>query len=352
MLSGLVGEGELVSNPNFTFIFTAIATMTAGSLLLMWLGDQITERGIGNGISLIIAVNIVASLPGALVQAWKTFIGTGTDVDPMNPIILVILIGFFFFVIASVIAITEANRRITIQYAKRVVGRKMYGGVQYMPLKVNYANVMPIIFANAIMLFPTQILSMLFPENAFIQNLSTQLIQGWPYYIMTAIMIFFFSYFWVAIMFQPKQIADDLKRNGGYIPGRRPGKPNADYLDYIMSRLTLAGAVFLTVIAILPIFMSRSFQVPSLAAQFFGGTSLLILVGVLLEIMRQIETHLISRHYDGFLRKGRIKGKLERTRSSSANALASKNTMLWLYVSIGILIIIGTCYMVYKGWKY
>lgn len=349
MLRNFIQDGDrtdLVLNPGFGFIFTTVAIITAGTLLLMWLGEQITERGIGNGISLIITVNIIYALPGALVQVYKTFIEGAAD-DPMRPLILVALIAFLFLVIAAVIAITQAQRRISIQYAKRMVGRKMTAPqTQYMPLKVNYAGVMPIIFAQAILVFPSQILYQLFPESPFVAALAQNLGgSGWLYYTLSALMIFFFSYFWVATMFQPNQIAEDLKRNGGYVPGVRPGKPTAEFLDHTMSRLTFAGAIFLTAIAILPMALSQLMNVPPLAAQFFGGTSLLILVGVLLDIMRQIETHLIQRHYDGFLRKGKLKGRFDR--QGTKGAAPTNESMVWLYVLAAVCIIGGICYFIY-----
>lgn len=330
------------------FRLLTVLTLTTGTAFVMWLGEQITERGIGNGISLIITVNIIFSLPGALVQVFETFV-QGAAADPVKPLKLVALLAFFLFVIAGVIAITQAQRRISIQYAKRVVGRKQYGGqTQYMPLKVNYAGVMPIIFAQAILLFPSQIIGMAFPNVAWAQQLAANLGgTGSLYFILSAVMIFFFSYFWVATMFQPNQIAEDLKRNGGYIPGVRPGRPTSEFLDYTMSRLTFAGAIFLTVIAVLPNLLSQWMQIPPLAAQFFGGTSLLILVGVLLDMMRQIETHLIQRHYDGFLRKGRMRGRFERTQASGA--VASSNQMIWLTVVAALLIILAVAYYIYQS---
>src|SRR3981081_2666199 len=301
----------LVDDPGWTFRVVTVVSLTTGTLFLMWLGDQITERGIGNGISLIITIGIVARLPAALAQAWKTFVPSAqTGTSQVNPAILVLMVAFLFLVIAGVIAITQALRKITVQYAKRVVGRKMYGGqTQYMPLKVNYAGVMPIIFAWALLLFPNQIVSWTFPNSPTARHISELLSAGWPHYVALAAMIFFFSYFWVATPFQPSQIADDLKKYGGYIPGVRPGKQTADFLDFTMTRLTFAGAIFLTMIAILPSLLSQGLNVPQITAQFFGGTSLLIIVGVILDTMRQVETHLIQRHYDGFLRKGRIRGR-------------------------------------------
>jgi preprotein translocase subunit SecY len=332
----------LVDNPGLSFRLITVVSLTAGTLFLMWLGDQITERGVGNGISLIITVGIVAQLPAALAQAWKTFVPSSeTGTSQVNPAILVLMIAFLFLVIAAVIAVTQGVRKITVQYAKRVVGRKMYGGqTQYMPLKVNYAGVMPIIFAWALLLFPTTIVSVAFKNSPTARQISEMLSTGWLHYVVLAAMIFFFSYFWVATQFQPAQIADDLKKYGGYIPGVRPGKPTADFLDYTMTRLTFAGAVFLTLIAILPSLLSQSLNVPTITAQFFGGTSLLIIVGVMLDTMRQVETHLIQRHYDGFLRKGRIRGRFDRASYNRGEA-AAQGTLMWLYVGIAVLVIGG-----------
>jgi preprotein translocase subunit SecY len=255
--------------------------------------------------------------------------------------VLVLMIAFLVLVIAAVICVTQAQRRISVQYAKRVVGRKVYGGqTQYMPLKVNYAGVMPIIFAQALLVFPTTIVGMAFRNSMTANNIAAALTRGWVHYLFYGAMIFFFSYFWVATQFQPQQIADDLKKYGGYIPGVRPGKPTADFLDFTMTRLTFAGAIFLTIIAILPQMLSERLNVPYITAQFFGGTSLLIVVGVVLDTMRQIETHLIQRHYDGFLRKGRIRGRFDRTPAGRGEAV-QQGALLWLYVGIAILVVAG-----------
>ena len=332
----------LVADMGMTFRIVTVISLTSGTLFLMWLGDQITERGIGNGISVIITVGIVAQLPAALAQAWKTFVPTAAGgTGQVSPAILVLMIGFLFVVIAAVIAVTQGVRKITVQYAKRVVGRKMYGGqTQYMPLKVNYAGVMPIIFAWALLLFPTTIVSMAFANSRTARGIADALSNGWPHYVVLALMIFFFSYFWVATQFQPAQIADDLKKHGGYIPGVRPGKSTSEFLDYTMTRLTFAGAIFLTLIAVLPSLLSQGLNVPTITAQFFGGTSLLIIVGVILDTMRQVETHLIQRHYDGFLRKGRIRGRFDRASYNRGEA-APQNTLMWLYVGIAVLVIGG-----------
>ena len=340
---------ELVDNLSISFNIITALTLTTGTLFLMWLGDQITERGIGNGISLIITIGIVARLPAALAQAWKTFVpSAGNGTSPSNPFILVLMIAFLFLVIAAVIAVTQGVRKITVQYAKRVVGRKMYGGqTQYMPLKVNYAGVMPIIFAFALLIFPATIVGYVGKNSPIAARIVGALNSGWPHYLALAAMIFFFSYFWVATQFQPSQIADDLKKYGGYIPGVRPGKPTADFLDYTMTRLTFAGAIFLTVIAILPTLLSQWLNVPQITAQFFGGTSLLIIVGVILDTMRQVETHLIQRHYDGFLRKGRIRGGRFDRASYARGDAARSTTLMWLYVGIAIIVIGGVAVFLY-----
>src|SRR5947208_10314160 len=262
--------------------------------------------------------------------------------------VLVLLVLFLIIVNAAVITITPGVRKVTVQYAKRVVGRKMYGGqTQYMPLKVNYAGVMPIIFAWALLLFPTTIVSYAFKNSPTAARIAAALSNGWPHYAVLAAMIFFFSYFWVATQFQPTQIADDLKKYGGYIPGVRPGEPTAKFLDTTMSRLTFAGAVALTIIAVLPSLLSQGLNVPTITAQFFGGTSLLIIVGVMLDTMRQVETHLIQRHYDGFLRKGRIRGRAFDRASYSRGEAAERGTLMWLYVGIAAVIIGGVAIFLY-----
>ena len=315
--------------------------MTAGTLFLMWIGDQITERGVGNGISVIITIGILAQLPAGLVQAWRTFVPSGGEATTVSPVVLVILCAFLFLVIASVIAVTQATRRISVQYAKRVVGRKVYGGqTQYMPLKVNYSGVMPIIFAQAILLFPSTILNMAFGHKSWAVYWANQLSAGWLHYSLYALLIFAFSYFWVATQFQPAQIADDLKKYGGFIPGVRPGQPTAHFLDYTMGRLTFAGAIFLVIIAVLPQLLSRALNVPYMAAQFFGGTGLLIIVGVTLDTMRQVETFLLQRHYDGFLRKGKIRGR-SGARPSLGGSSVSDTSLVWLYAGLGLLVIAG-----------
>ena len=282
--------------------------LTTGTLLLMWLGEQITERGIGNGVSLVITINILARLPAAGVGVMDMF--RSGNFNAGHGLALVMLLAG---VIAGVIAITQAQRKVPVQYAQRAVGRKVYsGGTSFMPLRVNYAGVMPIIFAQAILMFPQKIfqwLGQIFSIK-FFNDIARNLDYGTVAYItIFALMILFFSYFWVATQFNELQIADDLKKNGGYIPGVRPGQATSEYLHNAMSRITLAGAIFLTAIAVVPIILSRWMQVSPAVSNFFGGTSILITVGVMLDTMRQMETHLLMRHYDGFLKKGRLRGR-------------------------------------------
>ncbi len=342
--------GPLVADGGIMFTITSVITLTAGTMFLMWIGDQITDRGIGNGMSMVISVGIVAALPAALVLAWKTFVPSG-DTAAVNPMVLVLMVAFLVLVIAGVICITQAQRRIAIHYAKRVVGRKVFGGTaQYMPLKVNYAGVMPIIFGQALLVFPSTMITMIAPESRGAQTFAEMLNTGWLHYTIYSAMIFFFSYFWVATQFQPQQIADDLKKANGYIPGVRPGKPTADFLDHSMTRLTFAGAMFLTVIALLPEMLSRQAGVPPLAAQFFGGTSILIVVGVVLDTMRQIETHLLQRHYDGFLRKGKLRGRFDRT-PELRGAAATNTVLIWVSVGIALLVLAGIVAFIVGGVK-
>jgi len=298
--------GDVVTMPSVTFVILATVCMTTGSMLIMWLGEQITQRGIGNGISLIITVGIVSRLPSAIGAAWQMFTTVGS---PFTLFHLVGLLIMLFLVIAGTIAVTQGQRKIMIQYAKRVVGNKVYGGQNtYMPLRINYSGVMPIIFAQSILMFPAMLFKKI--DLPFFQKLGDLLAhESGLYMVLYGLMILFFSYFWVATQFHPVQIADDLKKHGGYVPGIRPGRATAEYLDNTMTRITLAGAVFLTLIAVIPTLLASYLRIPWLVAAFFGGTSLLIMVGVMLDTMRQIESHLLMRHYDGFLTKGRLRGR-------------------------------------------
>ncbi|MBU1909041.1 MAG: preprotein translocase subunit SecY, partial [Verrucomicrobia bacterium] len=305
---GLGITRQIVMIPGLRFRILSVVTMTTGTMLLMWLGEQITERGIGNGISLIITISITSRLPGA-VQAGLTMFKPVDGVAQFGVFHLVGMMVMLFLVIAGVVAVTQAQRKIPVQYAKRVIGRKVYGGQStYMPLRVNYSGVMPIIFAQAILMFPSRLLNMI-PVDFFKRVAVALQVGSTLYNVLYALMILFFSYFWVATQFNPIQIADDLKKYGGYVPGIRPGRPTAEFLDRTMTRITLAGAIFLTVIAVLPTVMAQQFGIPWIVSSFFGGTSLLIIVGVMLDTMRQVEAHLITRHYDGFLKKGRLRSR-------------------------------------------
>jgi preprotein translocase subunit SecY len=293
------------------YFLQTVMILTTGTMLMMWLGEQITERGIGNGVSLVITIGILARLPAAWQGLADMFIKQRDQFNIFHGVALVLLL---LAVIAGVIAVTQAQRKVPVQYAQRAVGRKVYqGGTSFMPLRVNYAGVMPVIFAQAILMFPAQIFSkagQYFDIN-FLRTLAGMLSESsFLYLVLYGLMILFFSYFWVATQFNELQIADDLKKYGGYIPGVRPGQATSSYLHNAMSRITLAGAVFLTVIAVIPIILYNQMGVPFQVATFFGGTSLLIMVGVMLDTMRQMESHLLMRHYDGFLKKGRIKGRL------------------------------------------
>lgn len=296
----------VVRIPGLGFLLLTTMTMVTGTLLLMWLGEQMTERGIGNGISMIITINIISRMPSAL----STVINMFKPVDGVvrHSLFMAVAMAIMFLaVIAGVVAMVQAQQKVPVQYAKRVIGNKQYGGQHtFMPLRVNYAGVMPVIFASAILMFPTKLFRMMPWDTA--KQIGAALSYGTPLYMTVyGLMILFFSYFWVATQFNPVQIADDLKKHGGYVPGIRPGKPTAEFLDRTMTRITMAGAIFLTIIAVLPSIVSRQFNIPGMAASFFGGTSLLIMVGVMLDTMRQIESHLMMRHYDGFLKKGKLK---------------------------------------------
>jgi preprotein translocase subunit SecY len=305
--------GTLVLDPGWWYRIQTILLLTTGTLLLMWLGEQITERGIGNGISLIITVGIVADLPLAVQSLYLMFFPPAGIQQRYNLFHGIALLLLLLAVVAGVIAVTQAQRKIPVQYAQRAVGRKVYaGGSSFMPLRVNYAGVMPIIFAQAILMFPSMIFIKLgqLSNVKFFMDIGRDLSRGsLLYYAVYGGMIMFFSYFWVATQFNELQIADDLKKYGGYIPGVRPGQATSDFLHRAMSRITLAGAVFLTVIAVIPMLMGQLFGINFSVSQFFGGTSMLITVGVLLDTMRQMESHLLMRHYDGFLKKGRLKGR-------------------------------------------
>ncbi|MFV0390816.1 MAG: preprotein translocase subunit SecY [Paludibacteraceae bacterium] len=287
------------------FIITSTIILMAGSMFVMWLGERITDKGIGNGISFIIMIGIISRLPQAIIQEFSSRM-----VDAGGGLVMFLLeIVILILVIAFAILLVQGTRKIPVQYAKRVVGNKQYGGVrQYIPLKVNAAGVMPIIFAQAIMFIPLAIAG--YSNSEATQTFWSHFTRydSALYNIVFAILIIAFTYFYTAVTVNPTQMAEDMKRNNGFIPGIKPGKRTAEYLDTIMSRITLPGSIFLALIAILPAFASL-LGINQNFAQFFGGTSLLILVGVVLDTLQQIESHLLMRHYDGLLKSGRIKGR-------------------------------------------
>ena len=289
------------------FWFTASTTLilAGGSMFVMWLGERITDKGIGNGISFIILVGIISRFPGAVI---KEFASRLTDAGG-GLVMFLVEVVFLLLVIAASIMLVQGTRKIPVQYAKRVVGNKQYGGVrQYIPLKINAAGVMPIIFAQAIMFIPITLAGFTHSEavNTFVGAFMNN--NGFWYNLVFGLLILAFTYFYTAITINPTQMAEDMKRNNGFIPGIKPGKRTAEYLDEIMSRITLPGSIFLAIVAIMPAF-AKLLGINEAFAQFFGGTSLLILVGVVLDTLQQIESHLLMRHYDGLLKSGRIKGR-------------------------------------------
>jgi len=288
------------------FTISTVFLLTAGTVFMMWLGEQITDRGIGNGISLIIFIGIIARLPESVFQEYKLI-----EVGQRNWIVELIILVILVAIIAGVVLVTQGARRIPVQYARRQVGRKVYGGTtQYIPLRVNTAGVMPIIFAQSLMFVPNTVLSF-FPESEFLSTLARLFsYESFVYAGIYGLMIVFFTYFYTAIVFNPKDIADNMKKQGGFIPGIRPGKPTSEYIDQILTRITLPGSIFLAIVAILPTFVTNIFAVTSNFASFFGGTSLLIIIGVALDTLQQIESYLLMRHYDGFMKSGKIKGRV------------------------------------------
>ncbi len=295
----------VVPNPGILFTFTAIVSLVTGTMLMMWLGERITERGIGNGISLIIMVGIMSRFPNVIItevvyvqEGLRGLLGE------------VILIAIMFVIVGCVVLLTQGTRKIPVQYAKRVVGRKIYGGqATHIPMKVNTAGVMPIIFAQSIMFIPTTIATF-FTNNEFFQSMMRWFSFDHPFYwFVFGTMIIFFTYFYTAIAFDPVQVSTTMKQQGGFIPGVRPGKKTAEFIDNILTRVTLPGSFSLAFIAIFPYILMQIMDIDFNLASFFGGTSLLIIVGVGLDTIQQIESHLMMRHYDGFLSKGRIRGR-------------------------------------------
>ena len=285
-----------------TFQFVAFATIVliAGTMFIMWLGEKITDRGIGNGVSLIIMIGIVARLPHALIAEFNTRVTEATG----GVIMFIVELALLYFVFMATIALVQAVRKIPVQYAKRIVGNKQYGGVrQYIPLKINAANVMPIIFAQALMFVP-----MLFVKVA--PNFAAAFAyQGFWYNFTFAVLVIAFTYFYTAIVVNPAMMAEDMKRNGGFIPGVKPGKKTVEYIDTIMTRITLPGSIFLALVAIMPALAMKFLNINQEFAYFYGGTSLLIMVGVILDTLKQIESQLLMRRYDGLMKTGRIQGR-------------------------------------------
>ena len=289
------------------FMITSTNILAAGSMFVLWLGERITDKGIGNGVSLIIMIGIIARLPQAFIQEFTSRMSAATG---GGIIMFLFEVVFLFLVICAGVALLRGTRKVPVQYAKQAAGGASFSGArQYLPLKVNAANVMPIIFAQAIMFIPLAFMSYGADSepSAFVQKLADT--SGWLYNLIFALLIIVFTYFYTAITINPMQMADDMKRNNGFIPGVKPGKPTAEYIDTIMSRITLPGSLFLAAIAIFPAF-AGVFGVQQEFASFFGGTSLLILVGVVLDTLQQVESYLLMRHYDGLLSSGRIKGRV------------------------------------------
>jgi len=303
---GASSTGQLVvPNPGMGFRLMTVLTLTAGTVLIMWLGEMITEKGIGNGISLIIFIGIIARFPNSILEEVQ-------QVSAGNRTLLteLLLLAVFVITVAGTVMLTQGTRKIPVQYAKRVVGRKVYGGQStHIPLRVNTAGVMPIIFAQSILFVP-QTIAQFFPNSEFMASINRMFdYTSWVYWLIYSIMIVFFTYFYTAIAFNPTDVADNMKKQGGFIPGVRPGKKTAEFIDNILTRITLPGSIFLAIIAILPYIVSRFTNVSMGFSSFFGGTSLLIVVGVALDTLQQVESHLLMRHYDGFMKSGKIRGR-------------------------------------------
>ncbi len=301
-LEGMSGPGgaAIVLEPGLQFKLMTVLTLTTGTAFIMWLGEQMTERGVGNGISLIIFAGIVARMPAAIGNSIQ-LVKAGEIAVVFVPVMLVLM----FFIVAFIVFFETAQRRIPIQYAKRVVGRRVYGGQSsHLPLKLNISGVIPPIFASSIMMFPATIGS--FIKIDWVQQVSAMLSPGTVYYyILYVAMIVFFCFFYTAVTFKPDDVAENLKKNGGFIPGIRPGKKTAEFIDFVLTRLTVIGAIYLSAVCVMPTLLINKFNVPF----YFGGTALLIVVGVAIDTISQIESHLVMRNYDGFMKAGRIKGR-------------------------------------------
>jgi preprotein translocase subunit SecY len=292
------------------FYLMVIATMSAGTVMLMWIGEQISERGIGNGISLIITIGILSSLPSTIGSVIRQLNLDSQEPGQLTFSSLVVLSGVFVLIIVGTILIIQGQRKIPLQYARRIVGRQeVQGGNAYIPLKINYAGVIPVIFATSLLMFPATI-GQFIGRGSWVGQFANMISPGsWLYMVFYVLLIIFFTYFWTATQFHPEQIASDMKKNGAFIPGIRQGKPTQDYLESTMNRITFAGAFFLATIAILPTIVGKMLSVDTSITYFFGGTSLLILVGVVLDTSKQIESHLLMKRYEGFMKKGRLRGR-------------------------------------------
>lgn len=300
---------QIVESPGWGFRFLTVLTLTTGSAFIMWLGEQIQEKGIGNGMSLLISAGILSRVPTAIFQIGALMRPGNSQQAQFDMLTVILMLGIMILAIVAVILLTQGERKIPVQYAKRVVGRKVFGGQStFIPFKVNNGGVMPIIFAQSIILFPATI--GIFVPNHFIQQVAGAMSHGnWTYELMTMLLIVFFSYFYTAIAFNPIDVAENMKKYGGFIPGVRPGTPTAEYFDHIINRITLPGGIFLAVIAVAPDLIGAWLKVPYQVADFFGGTALLIVVGVSLDTIKQIESQLLMRHYEGFMKRGRIRGR-------------------------------------------
>ena len=295
----------VVPNPGLVFRLLVMVTLCAGTILIMWMGEQITERGIGNGISLIIFFGIVDRFPTAIIDEIQNLIGGNRSL-----IMLLFIFGIFLLIIGAVVLVTEGTRKIPVQYAKRVIGRRVYGGqATYIPIRVSGFGVMAIIFAQSLMFVP-QTISQFFPNSDFVARVLSYFNLNSPiYWFFYGLLILFFTYFYAAIAFNPVDVADNMQKYGGFIPGVRPGKKTAEYIDHVLSRIMLPAAIFFALVAIFPYFVTKYLNVTSSFSQFFGGTSLLIMVGVALDTLQQMESHLLMRHYEGFMKTGRIRGR-------------------------------------------
>ncbi len=300
---------RIVLFPGWGFRVLTVLTLTTGTIFIMWLGEQIQERGIGNGISLVITAGIISRIPVALNQLIVLLSPMNASRRQIQPVAVLVMATLLVGVVFAVILITQGQRKIPVQYARRIVGRKIFGGQStYIPLKVDTAGVIAIIFAQSIILFPATVAT--FIPNAAFQRFAQGLVRGHVLYsVVYALLIIFFCYFYTAIVFNPNDLAENMKKYGGFIPGIRPGTATAEYLDFVMTRITLAGSVFIAFIAIFPDFLMAWLKIPYLVASFFGGTGVLIIVGVMLDTIKQIESHLLMHHYEGFLKTGRIKGR-------------------------------------------